>query len=91
MTDATLRELERRFRASGSVEDSAAAWLRARVQAGELDQGKVELAGRLGYRAARAATAKAPPEFDNLAVLTGGSAASSCGYAPPWPPCAPLI
>ena len=43
MGDADLRELERRFRETGSVEDEA-AWLRARVQAGELEASMLELA-----------------------------------------------
>jgi hypothetical protein len=40
MTDLNLRELERRSRASGSVEDEA-AWLRARVPARKLNQSKL--------------------------------------------------
>ena len=52
MSDADLRELERRFRETGSVEDEA-AWLRARVQAGELEQGKLELAAYCGHEGAR--------------------------------------
>ncbi len=51
MSDERLRELERRFRVSGSVENEA-AWLRARMQAGELEQSKLELAAHLGYQAA---------------------------------------
>ena len=51
MTDANLRDLERRFRASGSVEDEA-AYLRARVQAGELEQSRLELAAHCGDPAA---------------------------------------
>ncbi len=46
MTDSNLRELERRFRASGSVEDEA-AWLRERVRVGELPQERLELAACL--------------------------------------------
>jgi hypothetical protein len=51
VTDHHLRELDRRFRASGSVED-AAAWLRARVQAGELTEHRLALAAYLGSPAA---------------------------------------
>jgi hypothetical protein len=54
VTDTTLRELERRFRASGSVEDEA-AWLRARVRAGELEQDELDLAAYLLNEAARLA------------------------------------
>lgn len=42
MTDSHLRELERRFRASGSVEDEA-AWLRERVRVGELPEERLRL------------------------------------------------
>ena len=46
MSDVDLRDLERRFRETGSVEDEA-TWLRARVQAGELEQGRLDLAAYL--------------------------------------------
>lgn len=59
MSDLGLRELERRFRASGSVEDEA-AWLRGRVQAGELEHGKLELAAGVGWPAASLATGVQP-------------------------------
>jgi len=49
VTDADLRELERRFRATGSVEDES-AWLRARVKAGELEQRQVTLAASFGHQ-----------------------------------------
>ena len=51
MTDARLRELERRFEHTRSIEDEA-AWLRARVQAGELSEGRVRLAALLEHAAA---------------------------------------
>lgn len=54
MSDHRLRELERRFRLSGNLADEA-AWLRARVQAGELTQSGLELAAFLGHAAASAA------------------------------------
>jgi WD40 repeat protein/predicted Ser/Thr protein kinase len=54
LTDSKLRELERRFRVSGSVEDEA-AWLRARVQAGEITDECLQLACRLGQGAAAVA------------------------------------
>ena len=54
MTDSRLRELQRRFHTSGSVEDEA-AWLTARVQMGGLERGKLELAACLGHEGARAA------------------------------------
>lgn len=51
MTDSTLRELERRFRATGSDEDEA-AWLWARLQAGSLTPSNLELASYCGHEAA---------------------------------------
>jgi hypothetical protein len=50
--DADLRELERSWRETGSLEDGA-AYLRARVQRGDLEQSKLELAARLGALAPR--------------------------------------
>lgn len=52
MSDQRSRELERAFRATGSVADEA-AWLGARLRAGEVEQTKVELAVFLGSGAAR--------------------------------------
>lgn len=75
MTDSNLRELERRFRASGSVEEEA-AWLRARVQAGELESGKLELAAFLGHQAAQEALgddSPPPPPIDRWTGDTPGS------------------
>ena len=43
MSDARLRELERRWRESGSTEDEA-AYLRERVRVGDLTQERLELA-----------------------------------------------
>ena len=53
MTDSHLRVLERRFRLSGGVLDEA-VWLKARVQAGALDQSQLDLAAYLGHPAAGA-------------------------------------
>jgi hypothetical protein len=50
--DVRLRELERRWKETGSVEDEA-AWLRARARAGELDPARLEVAAKLAYPAAR--------------------------------------
>lgn len=61
MSDVDLRTLARRFRASGSSEDEA-AWLRARVQTGELKDGQLRLAAHLGHEAARTALGAAAPE-----------------------------
>lgn len=51
MSDEALREHERRFRALGRVEDEA-AWLRARVQVGDLSEQQVRLAAHVGHQAA---------------------------------------
>ncbi|MGE0707487.1 MAG: hypothetical protein AB7N76_10925 [Planctomycetota bacterium] len=61
MSDLGLRELERRFRASGTIEDET-AWLRARVQAGELAQERAELAAYCGQPAARFVELKSEPQ-----------------------------
>ena len=51
MSDARLRELERRWKRSKAVEDEAAL-LAERVRVGELDQNMLDLAARLGHPAA---------------------------------------
>jgi hypothetical protein len=71
MTDSNLRELERQFHASGSVEDEA-AWLRARAQAGELSEERLELAAYCGHEAAVNSLAVDPlPRSFASALLTG--------------------
>lgn len=55
MSDDEVRELERRWRASGSDADEA-AYLVARLRAGTLDRAQVELLARLGHAAAVLAT-----------------------------------
>jgi hypothetical protein len=47
MSDTRLRELERIYRETGSVED-ARAYLRERVRLGQVDWGRLALAGYLG-------------------------------------------
>lgn len=51
MTDERLRELERRWKETGSVEDEA-AWLVERVRAGDLTQERLGLAAHCGHPAA---------------------------------------
>ncbi len=71
MSDERLRELERRWRESGSVEDEA-AWLLERVRVGELDQDRLELAAYCGHGAARVAlgdaAARPAEDFDQWAA-----------------------
>lgn len=54
MSDARLRELERRFRASRDPQDEV-AWLVERVRVGRLRPERLELAGLCGHSAARSA------------------------------------
>jgi hypothetical protein len=59
VADARLRELERRWRETGAVQDEA-AWLAERVRAGQLARGRLELAARLGHAGASTATGEEP-------------------------------
>ena len=54
MTDSKLRDLERRFHATGVLADEAAL-LRGRVQAGELTLARLSAAAELGHAGAKAA------------------------------------
>lgn len=47
-----LREVERRFRETGGIEDET-AWLRARLRADDLPEARLRFAARLGHPAAR--------------------------------------
>lgn len=69
MSDARVRELERRFERTGSPGDEA-AWLGALLQVGDLPRERVELAALLGHEAAARCTSLAPlPEALTSAVL----------------------
>jgi len=65
MSDADLRELERRFRETGSVDDEA-AWLRARIQAGELSEGRLRLAIYFGHAGSSDVLDQEIPVIDRL-------------------------
>ena len=52
VSGADLRELERRWRGTGSVEDEA-TWLQERVEAGDLSAKRVSLVASLGWPACR--------------------------------------
>lgn len=65
MTDRRLRQLERRFRETGALEDEA-AWLAARVQAGEVSPDRLALASDLKYAAARVAQNRRPADYVDL-------------------------
>jgi hypothetical protein len=76
VTDSTLRELERQFRSSGSVEDEA-AWLGARLRAGELSEERLRLAAYLGDEATLRVTSFEPPA--NLDALIARAHAGEFG------------
>ena len=58
VSDQRLRELERKWRETGSVEDEA-AYLRERVRVGDLTQERLELAAYCGHEGAGRATGAA--------------------------------
>ena len=62
MTDTKLRELERRWKESGSPEDEA-AYLLERVRVGDLEKEKLELAAYCGHEGARLALGDEAPVF----------------------------
>lgn len=65
MSDARLRELERRWHESGALEDEV-AFLNARVRAGDLLPMRVLQAAACGHEAAlRASDAELPPPLSN--------------------------
>jgi hypothetical protein len=61
MSDQNVRALERRWNETGAVEDEA-AYLQARVRAGELSQERLDVASWVGYAAARLARPQPPLE-----------------------------
>ncbi|MBL4850446.1 MAG: hypothetical protein JKY65_33430 [Planctomycetes bacterium] len=61
MSDSRLRELERRWKETGSVDDEA-AWLRGRVNAGEFSAERLEVLARIGHPAA--SDGAVPPEVE---------------------------
>lgn len=67
VSDARLRELERRWRETRAHEDEL-AWLRARLRAGELGPERLGLAAWCGHRAAREALEDDPEELLALRV-----------------------
>ncbi|MBX3465907.1 MAG: hypothetical protein KF878_03285 [Planctomycetes bacterium] len=75
MSDARLRELERRWRRTGAVDDEA-LYLAERARAGDLAAERLALAAALGHEAARRA-APSPPATDDDQRLV--KAVSTCG------------
>jgi hypothetical protein len=83
VADERLRSLERRFRATRSVEDEV-EYLRERLRVGELDAQRLDLAATCGHDAARALSSRRPYDGDDLwvwgqrlGVATDGSSGSS--------------
>ena len=70
MSDAKLRDLERRWRASGSDRDLG-RWLGARVQAGTLPRSVVELMALLGNGGARQVVEVEPARIPRGSLLRG--------------------
>lgn len=68
-TDSRIRELERKWKESGSVEDEA-AYLLERVRVGDLEKEKLELAAWLGQPAAEVVVS-APPKQAPLDYSAG--------------------
>jgi hypothetical protein len=65
VSDADLRELERRWRATRAVEDEA-RYLAARLRAGELTRERLELAAWIGHAPARVALGDAAPAGEHV-------------------------
>lgn len=61
MSDARLRELERRWRETGAVDDEA-AYLLERVRSGDLDSRRLHAAADCGHAAACAALGREPSQ-----------------------------
>ncbi len=88
MSDARLRELERRWRESGAVEDEAAL-LRERLRQGALGSSRLELAADLGHPGAASALGRAPasaaalvdPGWAVRTAAAGAEAAVRCAAA----------
>lgn len=75
MSDAKLRDLERRWKETGTCEDEA-AYSTERVRVGDLTRERLELAAYCGHEGARSASGVAPePSFRRLLLkiaATGG-------------------
>ena len=62
MSDEQLRQLERRWKETGAIEDEA-AWLRARVQSGAVTEDRLRLAAYFGSAAASMALRDPPSDW----------------------------
>jgi hypothetical protein len=87
VADAAVRTLERRWRET-RTQDDLVAWLRARLQSGDLGRVRLQLAAHLGSAAARAVLGSDPPQpvqqltswwstAEQLARSTGRAAAEA--------------
>jgi hypothetical protein len=75
-SDSKLRDLERRWRRTGSVEDEA-AYLIERVRVGDLTQERLDLAAYCGHEAATRASSRRHKEPEDLRSF--GGRVSDCG------------
>lgn len=73
MSDATLRDLEHRWRLAPSTE-SEAAWLRARIRAGDLAPERIELCAHLRHPGTLSAMDLEPDPIKNLHAWTAALA-----------------
>lgn len=70
MTDSKLRELERRWQETGSIEDEA-AYLRERMRVGDLTRDQIALAAHCGHEAARLAAEPAVGVLQRMLEAAG--------------------
>lgn len=70
MTDARLRDLERRWKETSAPQDEA-VYLLERVRIGDLTQERLELAAYCWHKGARATISAAPPPSDFLKWIEG--------------------
>lgn len=84
MADEKLREMERRWRTTGAVEDEA-AWLGERARVGDLDPEHLRLAAYLGDRASQLADPDGASELVARLRKAGGPLTETINYYEPPP------
>ena len=90
MSDSKLRELERRWRETQSVEDEA-AYLRERVRVGDLTQERLELAARTGLPAAETVTGLKRIDRTSEWLHAIGSSSREAAIAAAWGAIQPVV
>lgn len=81
MTDTRLRQLERRWKETGSVRDEA-DYLLERVRVGDLDRNRLDLAAYLGHEASRLARRSFPGRWALLLSAARASEVSLRAHQP---------